>query len=94
VRRELGKVEINANRAGKVNTMTELAMVIATLLAPEWIAISPTFAAVFLWTLWHLAVLATAWAAFGYSIEGSRQLRAAAKLRDQPISPTTPVSPA
>jgi CDP-diacylglycerol--glycerol-3-phosphate 3-phosphatidyltransferase len=94
VKRELGKVEINANRAGKINTMTELALVIATLLAPEWIVISPTFAAVFLWTLWHLTVLATAWAAFGYSIEGSRQLRAAARLREQHISPTRPVSKA
>jgi CDP-diacylglycerol--glycerol-3-phosphate 3-phosphatidyltransferase len=94
VKRELGKVEINANRAGKINTLVELAMVIATLLAPEWIAISPNFAAIFLWSLWHLTVLATAWAAFGYSIEGSRQLRAAANARENRDLPTSPVSPA
>ena len=78
---QLGKVEISANLPGKVNTTVEITMVIATLLAPEWIAISPTFAAVFLWSLWHLTVLATAWAAVGYSREGARQLRAGTKLR-------------
>jgi CDP-diacylglycerol--glycerol-3-phosphate 3-phosphatidyltransferase len=76
VKHKIGKVKINANLAGKINTAMEVALVIATLLAPEWIAISPAFAAIFLWTLWHLTVLATAAAAFGYSIEGARQLRA------------------
>jgi CDP-diacylglycerol--glycerol-3-phosphate 3-phosphatidyltransferase len=77
VKHKLGKVEINANLPGKVNTAVEISVVIATLLAPEWIAISPGFAAVFLWSLWHLTVLATAWSGIGYSCEGARQLRAA-----------------
>jgi CDP-diacylglycerol--glycerol-3-phosphate 3-phosphatidyltransferase len=78
VKYQLGKVEINANFAGKINTTVELSLVIATLLVPEWIAISPTFAAIFLWSLWYLTVAATAAAAIGYSREGARQLRAAA----------------
>jgi CDP-diacylglycerol--glycerol-3-phosphate 3-phosphatidyltransferase len=75
VKYKLGKVEINANRYGKLNTFAEIALVIGTLLAPEWIAISPLFAAIFLKTLWHLAVLATAASGIGYSCEGARQLR-------------------
>jgi CDP-diacylglycerol--glycerol-3-phosphate 3-phosphatidyltransferase len=77
VKWKLGRVEINANRWGKLNTMMEVAMMIAAILSPEWIAISPLFAAVFLWSLWHLTVLATAAAAWGYSAEGARQLRRA-----------------
>ena len=82
VKHKLGKVEINANLPGKINTVVEISVVIATLLAPEWIAISPAFAAFFLWSLWHLTVLATAWAGIGYSCEGARQLRAAAVRSD------------
>jgi len=78
VKCKIGKVQINASTPGKINTAMEVALVIATLLAPEWMLISPTFAAVFLWTLWHLTVLATAAAAVGYSMEGARQLREAA----------------
>jgi cardiolipin synthase len=84
VKHQLGKVQISANRWGKLNTVVEIALVIATLLAPQWTAISPMFAAVFLWTLWHLTVLATAAAAMGYSVEGARQLRAARKLTEVP----------
>jgi CDP-diacylglycerol--glycerol-3-phosphate 3-phosphatidyltransferase len=88
VKYKLGKVEINANLPGKVNTTLEISVVIATLLAPEWIAISPLFAAVFLWLLWHLTVLATAWSGMGYSYEGARQLRAAnAAARRKPDHP-------
>jgi cardiolipin synthase len=78
VKWKLGRVEINANLPGKINTVVEIVLVLCTLLAPEWIAISPAFAAVSLWTMWHLTVLATAASAMGYSIEGARQLRAAA----------------
>jgi CDP-diacylglycerol--glycerol-3-phosphate 3-phosphatidyltransferase len=75
VKHKLGKVEINANRYGKINTLTEVILVLSTLLAPEWVAISPAFAAVLFWSLWHLTVLATAASAIGYSVEGARQLR-------------------
>ncbi len=78
VKHKLGKVEINANYPGKINTVVEVVLVLSTLLAPEWIAISPVFAAALLWTLWHLTVLATAGSAIGYSVEGARQLRRAA----------------
>ena len=79
VKFKIGKVEINANVWGKINTLVEIMLVLSTLFAPEWIAISPTFAAMLLWSLWHLTVLATAASAFGYSIEGARQLRHAMK---------------
>jgi len=82
VKWKVGKVEINASLPGKFNTATEVALVIATLLAPEWIRISPAFAAIFLWSLWHLTVLATAAAAMGYSIDGARQLR---RFAENPI---------
>ena len=75
VKYKIGKVEINANLPGKFNTATELALLLATLLAPECIAISPAFAADLIWSLWHLTVLATAASGMGYSIEGARQLR-------------------
>jgi phosphatidylglycerophosphate synthase len=93
VKFRIGKVEINANLPGKINTLVEIVLVLSTLLAPEWIAISPTFAAIFLWSLWHLTVLATAASAFGYSIEGARQLRRHAKRNEMPDLPTTPISP-
>jgi len=79
VKHQLGKVEINANLPGKINTTVEVAMVIATLLTPEWIAISPFFAALFMKCLWHATVLATAAAAIGYSCEGARQLRGSSR---------------
>ena len=75
VKRKVGNVAINANRLGKLNTVFEIALVLSTLLAPELIAISPAFAAMHLWLLWHLTVLATAAAAMGYSIDGAKQLR-------------------
>ncbi len=81
VKRKLGKVEISANRAGKLNTVFEIVLVLSTLLAPEWVAISPGFAATYLWLLWHLTVLATAAAAMGYSIDGARQLRSRGETR-------------
>jgi cardiolipin synthase (CMP-forming) len=81
VKLKLGRVEINANYPGKINTAAEVVLVLSTMLAPEWIAISPGFAAMLLWTLWHLTVLATAASAFGYSIEGARQLRRATAVR-------------
>jgi CDP-diacylglycerol--glycerol-3-phosphate 3-phosphatidyltransferase len=77
VKYHLGKVEINANLPGKINTTVEVALVIGTLLAPEWIAISPMFAAIFMKCLWHGTVLATLAAAIGYSREGARQIRSA-----------------
>jgi cardiolipin synthase len=94
VKRTVGKVKIHASQPGKINTVMEVALVIATLLAPEWIAISPAFAAFFFWSLWHLTVLATAVAAIDYSMEGSRQLRAFAKSKTMPDVPTTPFNPA
>jgi CDP-diacylglycerol--glycerol-3-phosphate 3-phosphatidyltransferase len=75
VKYQLGKVEINANLPGKINTTVEVALVIGTLLAPEWIAVSPLFGAIFMKCLWQATVLATAGAAIGYSLEGARQLR-------------------
>jgi CDP-diacylglycerol--glycerol-3-phosphate 3-phosphatidyltransferase len=83
VRHELGTVAINANRFGKINTAFEVALVIGTLLVPEWLAIGPLFTAVFMKLLWHGTVLATAAAAMGYSIEGARQLRAGRAERSQ-----------
>jgi CDP-diacylglycerol--glycerol-3-phosphate 3-phosphatidyltransferase len=89
VKYQLGKVEINANLWGKINTALEVALVIGTLLAPEWIAISPMFAAIFMKILWHGTVLATAAAAIGYSREGARQLRAARTLSGMAASAAT-----
>jgi len=83
VKYKIGKVEIKANYAGKINTLVEVFLVLSTLLAPEWIAISPLFAAILFWTLWHLTVLATAASAIGYSIEGARQLRRANMIKEQ-----------
>jgi CDP-diacylglycerol--glycerol-3-phosphate 3-phosphatidyltransferase len=76
VRHKLGRVAINANFFGKINTAFEVALVIGTLLVPEWLAIGSLFTAVFMKLLWHGTVLATAAAAIGYSLEGARQLRA------------------
>ncbi len=71
-----GRVALNPSRIGKVSTTIQLALVIATLLTPAWMSISPTFAAVFLWTLWWTTVWAAAAAGVDYSREGARQLRA------------------
>jgi cardiolipin synthase len=79
-----GRVELNASRVGKVSTTVQLALVIATLLAPVWVWVSAPFAAAFLWALWWATVLAAAAAGVDYSIEGARQLRAASIRPDRP----------
>jgi CDP-diacylglycerol--glycerol-3-phosphate 3-phosphatidyltransferase len=78
---KVGRVEISAARPGKWSTALDLALVIATLLAPEWVRLSPPFAAAFLWGLWWATVWAAAAAAVGYSREGARQIRAGRRSR-------------
>ena len=73
--RRTGGVGLHASRPGKVSTALDLTLVMATLLAPEWVAVSPTFAAVFLWALWWATVWAAAAAGVDYTLEGARQLR-------------------
>ena len=74
-----GRVALHASRAGKVSTTIDLCLVIATLLAPEWVRVSPAFAAALLWSLWWVTVWAAAAAGVDYSREGARQLRAAGR---------------
>ena len=73
--RRNGRVALHASRAGKVSTSLDLALVMATLLGPEWWAASPTLAVAFLWALWQATVWAAAAAGVAYSREGARQLR-------------------
>ena len=80
VRARNGRVELNPSRVGKVSTTIQLALVLATLLAPAWVRLSPAFAAVFLWGLWWATVWAAAAAGMDYSREGARQLRAAGRV--------------
>jgi hypothetical protein len=72
-----GRVTLNPSRVGKVSTSVQLLLVMATLLAPAWVRLSPAFAATFLWSLWWATVWAAAAAGVAYSCEGARQLRAA-----------------
>ena len=85
-----GRVTIHASWPGKVSTTIQLSLVIATLLAPAWVRLSPAFAAVFLWNLWWATVWAAAAAGVDYSREGARQLRAA-RPPDSPILPPAAV---
>ena len=77
VARRNGRVALRPVPAGKVSTSFDLALVLATLLGPAWVAISPAFAGTFLWALWWATVWAAAAAGMAYSVEGARQLRTA-----------------
>ena len=79
-----GRVALAAVPAGKLSTSFDLALVMATLLGPLWLAISPTFAAVFLYALWWATVWTAAAAGVAYSVEGARQLRAGPLAADRP----------
>lgn len=81
VRQRLRQVRIAASLPGKMSTVMQLTLIIATLLAPDMIRVSPAFAADLLWSLWWATVITAAVAGIGYACEGARQLRAA----DQPI---------
>jgi CDP-diacylglycerol--glycerol-3-phosphate 3-phosphatidyltransferase len=77
VRHLLHKVEIKASPSGKLSTVVQLTLIIATLLAPDMIRVSPLFAADVLWALWWATVITAAAAGMGYAREGARQFRAA-----------------
>ncbi len=71
-----GRVTLRPNAAGKVGTTVQLALVMATLLAPEWVRLSPALAAGLLWALSYATVWTAAAAGMAYAGEGARQLRA------------------
>jgi cardiolipin synthase len=69
-----GKLEIRPSLPGRISTVAQFALVLATLLAPDFLRISTTFTAILLWCLWWAVVLAAATAAMDYAIAGARQL--------------------
>jgi CDP-diacylglycerol--glycerol-3-phosphate 3-phosphatidyltransferase len=77
VRHLLRKVEITASLPGKISTVAQLTLIIATLLAPDMIGVSAAFAAGVLWCLWWATVITAAAAGMGYAREGARQIRLA-----------------
>jgi CDP-diacylglycerol--glycerol-3-phosphate 3-phosphatidyltransferase len=85
VARLLGHVRLKARLPGKWSTTVQLALVMATLLTPDWVRISWQFAAVLIWSLWYLTLIATAAAGMAYACEGARQLRAAAAEESEPM---------
>jgi CDP-diacylglycerol--glycerol-3-phosphate 3-phosphatidyltransferase len=89
VARMLGCVRLKARLPGKWSTTVQLALVMATLLTPDWVALSWQFAAVLMWSLWYLTLAATAAAGIAYAREGARQLRAAARAEETEPSDST-----
>jgi cardiolipin synthase len=71
-----GAVKLAAQRAGKICTAFQLALVMATLLASDIARLNPAIAAVLVWGLWWGTVWATAGSGWAYSYQGSLQLRA------------------
>jgi CDP-diacylglycerol--glycerol-3-phosphate 3-phosphatidyltransferase len=88
VRHLLHKVEIKASLTGKISTTVQLTLIIATLLAPDMIRVSPALAADVLWMLWWATVITAALAGMGYACEGARQFRAAAAALKSPCAIT------
>jgi CDP-diacylglycerol--glycerol-3-phosphate 3-phosphatidyltransferase len=79
-----GHVKLAARRPGKWSTVTQLALVMATLLMPELVVVWWYWAGTLIWSLWYATLLATAAAGIAYSIEGARQLRAHAAEQAEP----------
>ncbi len=74
---QLGDVKIAARSSGKIDTLIQAALILATLLAPDFARFRPAFAAVLIWSLWWGTVWFTALAAWDYSCQGAMQLRSA-----------------
>ena len=70
-----GKVGIAAAKHGKISTAAQLILIFVTLTGPLLLQLSSNMAGVLFWLAQWLTLLATAYAAAGYSIEGARQIR-------------------
>ena len=92
-----GRVALRPVPAGKLSTSMDLALVLATLLAPTGMRLSRAFTWHFLQVLWYATVWAAAAAGLAYTAEGARQLRAGpqANTRQPPTAgPATATSTA
>jgi CDP-diacylglycerol--glycerol-3-phosphate 3-phosphatidyltransferase len=69
----IGKVTITPRLLGKLATVVQLAMVIATLIAPDLQRLSGPFARGLIRSLWLIVAIVTAAAAVDYFVQGCRQ---------------------
>lgn len=70
-----GKLEVRPSLPGRISTVAQFALVLATLLAPDFLRWSAAFTATLLWCLCWAVVWAAAAAAMDYAVAGARQLR-------------------
>ena len=79
----VGRVAIRARLSGKLSTVLQLALVIATLIAPDLERIGRGTAMLILRSLWWVVSLIAVLACLDYVMEGIRQFRAK-RVRPQP----------